>query len=107
VTLVITTNRIGEAFGCFFWSLFQQMFAGVSMPMAWVTLAPQVPARPGKRPGRSGYFGTFFTSLFLRIRNGFRAPNASMRPASNRRAQLEDGPGTICLMGAGQVAFAE
>jgi hypothetical protein len=63
VNLVITNNRNGEAFGRFFRSLFQLMWTGVTMPRAWVTLAPQAPQQP------------------------------------------PDIPGTICLMGAGQVMF--
>ena len=43
VDLIITVNRNGEAFGRFFRSLFELMLTGVSMPMAWVTLAPQGP----------------------------------------------------------------
>jgi hypothetical protein len=46
VDLVITLNRNGEAFGRFFHSLFEMMLNGVSMPMAWVTLAPQGPYPP-------------------------------------------------------------
>jgi ribosomal protein L30E len=64
VNLVMTLNRNGENFGGFFKSLFQMMWTGVPMPMAWVQLAPQ-------------------------------GPN-----------QRDDIPGTICLMEAGQIAFA-
>jgi len=64
VNLVMTVNRNGDNFGRFFKSLFQMMWTGVPMPMAWVQLAPQ----------------------------------GSQQPNNN--------PGTICLMEAGQVAFA-
>jgi hypothetical protein len=50
VDLVITLNRNGEAFGRFFHSLFEMMLNGVSMPMAWVTLAPQGPYPPPDVP---------------------------------------------------------
>ncbi len=63
VNLVMTLNRNGDNFGRFFRSLFQMMLKGVSMPMAWVKLAPQGPVQP------------------------------------------PDIPGTICMMGAGQIAF--
>ena len=39
--LVMTLDRKGDSFGRFFQVLFQDMFAGTSMPMAWVKLAPQ------------------------------------------------------------------
>jgi hypothetical protein len=51
VDLVITLNRNGEAFGRFFRSLFDLMLTGVSMPMAWVTLAPQGPYASDDNPG--------------------------------------------------------
>jgi hypothetical protein len=51
VNLVITGNRNGDAFGRFFKSLFELMWNGVSMPMAWVTLAPQGPQQPDDIPG--------------------------------------------------------
>ena len=41
--IVMTVDRFGEAFPRFFSRLFAQMFEGVSMPVAWVTLSPQVP----------------------------------------------------------------
>ena len=62
--LVIVLDRNEAAFGRFFRSLFQDMWAGVPMPMAWHKLAPQSPQQP------------------------------------------PDIPGTICLMGAGQVTFS-
>jgi hypothetical protein len=65
VNLVITLNRNGDNFGRFFKSLFQMMWTGVPMPMAWGQLAPQVQGSQ----------------------------------------QRNDTPGTICLMGAGQVSF--
>jgi hypothetical protein len=43
VNFVITNNRNGENFGLFFRALFEMMRTGVSMPMAWVQLAPQPP----------------------------------------------------------------
>jgi hypothetical protein len=45
VNLVVTLNRNGDHFGRFFRSLFQMMWSGVSMPRAWVQLAPQSPAQ--------------------------------------------------------------
>jgi hypothetical protein len=48
--LVIVTDRKGAAFGPFFKSLFQDMWAGVPMPMAWVKLAPQVRRQPQDIP---------------------------------------------------------
>jgi hypothetical protein len=51
VDLVITLDRNGEAFGRFFKSLFELMLTGVSMPMAWVTLAPQGPDASNDNPG--------------------------------------------------------
>jgi len=41
--LVMTLERKGDAFAAFFGKLFGLMFRGVSMPAAWVQLAPQVP----------------------------------------------------------------
>ncbi len=41
--LVMTLNRKGPTFTAFFADLFRRMFAGQSMPMAWVELAPQIP----------------------------------------------------------------
>jgi hypothetical protein len=64
INLVMTLNRNGDNFGRFFKSLFQMMWTGVPMPMAWVQLAPQGSQQP------------------------------------------DNIPGTICLMEAGQVAFA-
>lgn len=51
VNLVITGNRNGTNFGRFFRSLFGMMWKGVSMPMAWVELAPQGPVQPDNIPG--------------------------------------------------------
>jgi hypothetical protein len=54
VNLVITNNRNGDAFGRFFKSLFELMWTGLSMSMAWVTLAPQGPVsapNPKDAPG--------------------------------------------------------
>jgi hypothetical protein len=41
--LVMTLDRKGDLFPRFFFRLFSKMFAGQSMPMAWVELAPQIP----------------------------------------------------------------
>lgn len=49
--IVITLSRNGDHFGRFFHRLFSQMRAGVSMPMAWVELAPQGPHQPSDIPG--------------------------------------------------------
>ena len=43
--LVLTINRKGTAFATFFKRLFGDMANGVSMPNAWVKLAPQIPGR--------------------------------------------------------------
>ena len=43
VNLAMTLARKGEAFPLFFRRLFEDMNRGVSMPVAWVKLAPQVP----------------------------------------------------------------
>jgi hypothetical protein len=48
--LVIVLDRKGAAFGRFFKSLFQDMWAGVPMPLAWVKLAPQAPQQPPDIP---------------------------------------------------------
>jgi hypothetical protein len=48
--LVILLDRKGAAFGRFFRSLFQDLWAGVPMPMAWVKLAPQAPQQPPDIP---------------------------------------------------------
>jgi hypothetical protein len=44
--LVMTLERKGDAFTGFFGELFGLMFRGVSMPAAWVQLAPQIPGHP-------------------------------------------------------------
>lgn len=41
--IIITLNRNDDAFGRFFKSIFALMHEGATMPMAWVSLAPQVP----------------------------------------------------------------
>jgi hypothetical protein len=41
--LVMTLERKGDGFAAFFGKLFALMFRGVSMPVAWVQLAPQIP----------------------------------------------------------------
>ena len=43
--LVMTLSRRGEAFPAFFARLFMDMNRGVSMPVAWVKLAPQGPVK--------------------------------------------------------------
>ena len=43
VNLVLTLQRNGTSFTSFFRRLFAEMTKGVSMPVAWVKLAPQVP----------------------------------------------------------------
>jgi hypothetical protein len=48
---VMTLNRNGPHFGTFFSQLFSLMNTGVSMPMAWVELAPQGPHQPQNIPG--------------------------------------------------------
>lgn len=49
--IVFTLNRNGETFGLFFQKLFSQMRAGISMPLAWVKLAPQGPISQADGPG--------------------------------------------------------
>jgi hypothetical protein len=49
--VVITLSRNGEHFGRFFHRLFALMQEGISMPMAWVQLAPQGPVQPHDIPG--------------------------------------------------------
>lgn len=44
--LVMTLDRKGVAFGLFCEALFSEMKRGVSMPVAWVKLAPQGPVAP-------------------------------------------------------------
>lgn len=41
--LVVTLERRGTAFGSFYRRLFDAMANGLSMPVAWVKLAPQIP----------------------------------------------------------------
>jgi len=48
--IVLTINRKGEHFGRFFRRLFSDMQSGTSMPMAWVTLAPQGPVQAPDLP---------------------------------------------------------
>jgi hypothetical protein len=43
--LVLTLKRNGDEFGRFFVALFAKMKEGLSMPVAWVELAPQIPLR--------------------------------------------------------------
>ena len=49
--IVITLNRNGDTFGKFFRELFSKMRSGVTMPMAWVALAPQGPQQRSDIPG--------------------------------------------------------
>jgi hypothetical protein len=51
VNLIITGRRNGEAFPRFFKALFELMWSGVPMPLAWVKLAPQGPRQPDNIPG--------------------------------------------------------
>ena len=44
--LVMTLDRKGPAFTTFFGQLFAAMSRGVSMPVAWVKVAPQIPGVP-------------------------------------------------------------
>jgi hypothetical protein len=48
--IVVTAIRNGEHFGRFFHGLFSQMLAGVTMPFAWVNLAPQGPNQASDIP---------------------------------------------------------
>ena len=43
--LVLTLDRRGMVFASFYRRLFEQMAKGVTMPVAWVSLAPQIPGR--------------------------------------------------------------
>jgi len=43
--LVMTIKRNGQIFPNFFKELFGMMYRGVSMPMAWAKLAPQIPGQ--------------------------------------------------------------
>jgi hypothetical protein len=49
--IIITVNRNGDTFGEFFKKLFTQMHAGITMPLAWVKLAPQGPGGHADCPG--------------------------------------------------------
>jgi hypothetical protein len=49
--IIITVNRNGDTFGEFFKKLFTQMHAGITMPLAWVNLAPQGPSGHADCPG--------------------------------------------------------
>ena len=44
--LVMTLSRNENSFVHFFQQLFGKIAAGMTMPMAWVDLAPQIPGRP-------------------------------------------------------------
>jgi hypothetical protein len=48
--LVMTLNRRGESFGRFFSGLFSKMKSGISMPVAWIELSPQAPAKGQPAP---------------------------------------------------------
>lgn len=41
--IVLTLDRKGDQFSAFFAKLFREMYAGKSMLMAWIELAPQIP----------------------------------------------------------------
>ena len=41
--LVLTLKRNGTAFPTFFSALFSSMYRGITMPNAWIKLAPQIP----------------------------------------------------------------
>jgi hypothetical protein len=41
--VVLTLNRKGANFSTFYARVFEEMWAGELMPMAWVKLAPQIP----------------------------------------------------------------
>jgi hypothetical protein len=51
MNLVITLFRNNEHFATFFLRLFRSMLAGITMPMAWVELAPQGPQTQTDIPG--------------------------------------------------------
>jgi hypothetical protein len=44
VNLAMTIDRKGEAFPSFYKRLFDYMSQGISMPVAWVKIAPQIPS---------------------------------------------------------------
>lgn len=46
LNLVMTLDRKGDNFPTFLESLLQRMSKGMTMPMAWVELAPQIPGKP-------------------------------------------------------------
>jgi hypothetical protein len=72
--IVITGNRNGAHFGKFFHELFAQMNRGVTMPMAWVQLAPQGPTQPPDIPG---------TICLMEVGHiTFAAPAGRAKPAS-------------------------
>jgi hypothetical protein len=43
--IALTIERKGEKFTLFFRRLFESMYSGKSMPLAWVELAPQIPGQ--------------------------------------------------------------
>ena len=49
--LVMTLERRGQVFPVFFKELFEMMHHSVTMPMAWVKLAPQIPGAQPNVPG--------------------------------------------------------
>jgi len=49
--IIFTVNRNGDTFGHFFKNLFTQMHTGITMPNAWVSLAPQGPNGHADCPG--------------------------------------------------------
>jgi hypothetical protein len=50
INLVMTLDRRGDLFGRFFSQLFSRMKNGETMPMAWVSLAPQAPGTDHDAP---------------------------------------------------------
>jgi hypothetical protein len=72
INLVITNNRNAEHFGRFFQALFEMMATGVSMPMAWVQLAPQGPMQRDDIPGTVCLMGAGHVS--------FAVPSGHARP---------------------------
>ena len=94
INLVITFHRNGKDFARFFRSLFQLMWAGKSMPMAWVQLAPQIPGPPPR---------TLFEKLRDLLGSLFRR---SRTQAKLTRSPDDRGPGSIFLAERGQVGFA-
>lgn len=64
-----TVERTGPAFTTFHKQLFEKMFAGISMPVAWNEILPQIPELAHKHPKGFGAF-THGTALVA-----FKRPN--------------------------------